>query len=112
MAEKAASVGLFAAGAIAPGGGGATAAKGAKKAEWTFGAFKSEAKWAGQLEKRGWSKDQITDALNKGARFPAENRVNKGNPATRYVHLETGQSVVIDNVTKEVIHVGGPGFEY
>ncbi len=80
--------------------------------KWTLGAFKSEAKWSRQLEKRGWTKDQITEATSKGERFPAENLVNKGNPATRYVHPETGQSVVVDDVTKEVIHVGGPGFKY
>jgi len=84
----------------------------AKKAEWTLGKFKSETKWASQLEKRGWSKDQITEAINKGESFPAENLVNQGNQATRYVHPQTGQSVVIDNVTNEVIHVGGPGFKY
>jgi hypothetical protein len=35
-----------------------------------------------------------------------------GNPATPYVHPKTGQSVVLDDVTGEVIHVGGPGFTY
>jgi hypothetical protein len=35
-----------------------------------------------------------------------------GNPAIRYVDPETGQSVVVDTVTDEVIHVGGPGFKY
>lgn len=89
-----------------------TVANGAKAGEWTFGAFKSEAKWTSQLEKRGWTKEQITEAISKGERFPAENLVNKGNSATRYVHPTTGQSVVIDDVTKEVIHVGGPGFKY
>ncbi len=32
--------------------------------------------------------------------------------ATRYINPTTGQSVVLDDVTKEVIHVGGPGFKY
>ena len=40
------------------------------------------------------------------------NLFNKGHQATRYVHPETGQSVVLDNVTREVTHVGGPGFKY
>lgn len=88
------------------------AGKTVKTVEWTLGPFKSKAKWAGQLKKRGWTTDQITEAINKGERFPAENLVNKGNPATRYVHPETGQSVVVDSVTKEVIHVGGSGFKY
>ena len=40
------------------------------------------------------------------------NLVNKGNSATRYVHPQTGRSVVQDNVTKEIIHFGGNGFKY
>ena len=43
-----------------------------------------------------------TDAVNKA----------NGNPATRYVNPDTGQSVVIDDVTGQLIHVGGPGFKY
>jgi hypothetical protein len=35
-----------------------------------------------------------------------------GNSATRYIHPVTGQSVVVDNVTGNVVHVGGPGFQY
>jgi hypothetical protein len=38
--------------------------------------------------------------------------VNKGNAATRYVHPETGRSVVVDDETREVIHVGGAAFKY
>ena len=90
----------------------AAALKGERVAEIRLGSFKSEAKWANQLEKRGWTKEKIADAVARGKRFPADNLVNKGNSATRYVHPETGQSVVIDDVTKEIIHVGGPGFKY
>lgn len=87
-----------------------TAAKGG--GSWIYGAFKSEAKWAGQLSKRGWTAEQITEAVTKGKSFDAVNMVNKANSATRHVHPTTGQSVVIDNVTKELLHVGGPGFKY
>ena len=79
---------------------------------WVYGAFKSEAKWAGQLSKRGWTVEQITEAVSKGKSFNAVNMVNKANSATRYVHPTTGQSVVIDKVTKELLHVGGKGFKY
>lgn len=79
---------------------------------WVYGAFKSEAKWAGQLSKRGWTTEQITEAVTKGKSFDAVNMVNKANSATRYVHPTTGQSVVIDKVTKELLHVGGKGFKY
>jgi len=55
---------------------------------------------------------QIDEAVEKGAEFPAENLINKGNTATRYVHPETEKSVVIDNITGEIIHVGGENFKY
>jgi hypothetical protein len=83
-----------------------------KGASWILGTFKTEAKWLAQLAKRGWSGEQISEAIAKGKAFPAINNVNKANSATRYVHPQTGQSVVVDNVTKEVLHVGGPGFNY
>jgi hypothetical protein len=43
---------------------------------------------------------------------PAVNNLTPLNGATRFVNPTTWQSVVIDNVTKEVIYVGGPGFKY
>jgi hypothetical protein len=49
--------------------------------------------------------------MSSGSQFRAVNKAT-GNPATRYVHPTTGQSVIVDNVTGEVIHVGGPGFRY
>jgi RHS repeat-associated protein len=96
---------------------GATGAVNVVKVEsqqirWIYGTFKSESKWASQLAQRGWTPAQITEAVEKGASFPATNLVNKANSATRYVSPTTGQSVVIDNVTKELLHVGGPGFLY
>ncbi|MEZ4287766.1 MAG: RHS repeat-associated core domain-containing protein [Polyangiales bacterium] len=77
-----------------------------------LGTFKSAAKWERQMAQRGWTREQIGEAVQKGERFAAENLVNKGNSATRYVHPETGRSVVIDNATGEVIHLGGNGFRY
>jgi hypothetical protein len=64
------------------------------------------------MRQRGWTLDQITEAVQNGQKIPAVNNVNPGNAATRHVHPTTGRSVVIDNVTKEVIHVGGDGFVY
>ena len=84
----------------------------AAKTAWTFSKFKSPLRWANQLAKRGWSAQQITEAIEGGEQFPAVNNVNAGNPATRYVHPTTGCSVVVDNVTGEVLHVGGSGFKY
>jgi hypothetical protein len=36
----------------------------------------------------------------------------KNGPATRYIYPATGKSVVVDNATGEVFHVGGEGFKY
>jgi hypothetical protein len=41
---------------------------------------------------------------------PCANRAKALNLATRCVHPVTGRSVVVDDVTNEVIHVGGDGF--
>lgn len=82
------------------------------KTEWKFGTFKGAQKWARQMAKRGWTEKQITEAIESGQRFPAPNNVNPANTATRYVHPATGRSVVVDDVTKEVLHIGGDGFKY
>ncbi len=79
--------------------------------QWTLGSGKTASKWASQMAKRGWTEKQISEALGtKG--IPTRNAVNPGNPATRHVHPETEQSVVIDNKTREVIHVGGKDYDY
>jgi len=68
-------------------------------------------KIAMQMGPRGWTEDGIAEAIKSGQRIPAINKAT-GNAAVRYVHPQTGQSVVVDTVTNEVIHVGGPGFKY
>ncbi len=85
---------------------------GLKKIEWVYGRFKSPTKWTNQFAKRGWTKRQIDEAISKGKQFKAKNNVNKANSATRYVHPKTGKSAVIDDVTNELLHIGGAGYEY
>lgn len=60
---------------------------------------------------RGWDNKAVQEAMRSGKQVRATNKAN-GNPATRYIHPTTGQSMVVDDVTGEVIHVGGPGFKY
>ena len=79
---------------------------------WTLGGGKSAQKWANRMQKRGWTNRQIDEAISSGRQYPAPNKLNPTNGATRYVHPQTGRSVVVDNVTGEVIHVGGDGFVY
>jgi hypothetical protein len=86
----------------APGGG----------SKWNYGSNKSAQKWQNQMSKRGWTEQQINEAIDKGQQFPAPNNINPANGATRYVNPTTGRSVVVDNVTRELIHVGGDGFNY
>lgn len=65
----------------------------------------------GQLGSRGWTTEAIDEAVQSGQQVRAINKATR-NPATRHIHPKTGQSVVIDDVTGQVIHVGGPGFKY
>ncbi|MGC2372541.1 MAG: RHS repeat-associated core domain-containing protein [Solirubrobacteraceae bacterium] len=69
------------------------------------------AKIAGQMEARGWTEESIQEAMKSDDQVQAVNKAT-GNPATRYINPTTGQSVVVDDLTKEVVHVGGPGFKY
>jgi hypothetical protein len=64
-----------------------------------------------QMTARGWTWAQIEEARTSGERHPAVNR-ETGAAASRYIHPETGRSVVIEDVSGDVIHVGGDGFIY
>ena len=79
---------------------------------WRLGGNHTAQQWQDKMRQRGWTADQITEAMQTGRQFPAVNKVSPANAATRYVHPATARSVVVDNVTGEVIHVGGDGFVY
>src|SRR4051812_22547871 len=73
---------------------------------WKLGSNHSAVQWQNKMRQRGWTPDQITEAIQTGTKIAAGNLVNPANTATRYVHPTTGRSVVVDDVTEEVIHVG------
>jgi len=79
---------------------------------YSFGAYKLGGKWLSQMSARGWTGQTIQEAITSGETYPATNLINPANTAIRYVHPITGQSLVIDDITKEIIHLGGPGFKY
>lgn len=79
---------------------------------WKFGDHKKLEKFQRQMKQRGWMESQIDEAMVRGEQFKAPNNVNPANGATRYVHPGTGRSVVVDDVTGELLHVGGDGFKY
>jgi Colicin E5 ribonuclease domain len=70
--------------------------------------FSNEDKLRAQMARRGWTEEQIMEAL----RTPGIATRGQRGAATRYVHPSTGRSVVVDDATGEVFHVGGDGFEY
>ena len=63
------------------------------------------------MRQRGWTWDQIEEAIRSGTSHPTRNH-ETGGAAKRYVHPVTGRSVVIDQETGNAIHVGGDGFIY
>ena len=66
---------------------------------------KSRSKLAGQMAKRGWTKELIKDTVdNYYTKRVSYNKAN-GNKATAF-YTEEGAYVVIDDITKEVIQVG------
>ncbi len=85
---------------------------GFKDPQWQFGGNHSNQKWQNQMTSRGWTSEQISEAIVNGQSFPANNFVHPGNQATRYINPNTGRSIVIDNITREVIHIGGDSFGY
>ena len=79
---------------------------------WSLGANHSATQWRNKMRQRGWTGDQIEEAIRHGQCLAAANNIHPNHGATRYVHPTTGRSVVLDDVTGEVIHVGGDGFVY
>ena len=69
------------------------------------------AKIARQMETRGWTEESIQEAMDSGEQVRAVNKATD-NPATRYINPTTGKSVVVDDVTGEVVHVGRQGMQY
>jgi hypothetical protein len=70
--------------------------------------FNNEGKIRRQMQRRGWTEEQLREAL-RGE--PVAARGRKG-PALRFIHPLTGKSVILDAATREIFHVGGEGFRY
>lgn len=79
---------------------------------WRLGSHKSDTGWANRMRDRGWTNDTITEAIAYGRRFPAPNKVRPQGTATRYVHPRTGKSVVVDDQTYDVLHIGNNNCKY
>jgi predicted RNA binding protein YcfA (HicA-like mRNA interferase family) len=61
-----------------------------------------------QMKKRGWTEADIERTLStKGI-----STIGKKGTATRYVDPKTGKSLVVDDTTGEIFHVGKVGYKY
>lgn len=70
--------------------------------------FSNTDKITRQMQKRGWTETEIREAMQtKG--IPT---IGKNGAATRFIHPKTGKSVVVDDKTGEIFHVGDIGFKY
>lgn len=70
--------------------------------------FNNEPKLRRQMRKRGWTEQQVREAL-AASPIPA---VGKRGPAFRYIHPVSGRTVMVDAATGEIFHVGGERFKY
>jgi len=61
------------------------------------------------MARRGWSKADILETVENGAAHSVTNKAT-GGPATEFVNPANGRFVVVDNATKQVLQVSGPGF--
>ena len=79
---------------------------------WRLGANHTDRQWQNKMLRRGWTAEQIQEAIDLGQRFAAANNAHPGNGAARCVHPTTGRSLVLDDTTDEVIPLGGDGYVY
>ncbi|MGH9407351.1 MAG: RHS repeat-associated core domain-containing protein, partial [Terriglobia bacterium] len=63
-----------------------------------------------QMATRGWTRQDILDVFEKGEQTQVVDRTAGGAPATQYLDPETGQFIVVNDKTGNVIQVSGPGF--
>ena len=60
------------------------------------------------MKARGWTDEMIVEALQTTG-IPTTGKLG---PALRYIHPVSGKSVVVDQASGEIFHVGGEGFLY
>ena len=71
--------------------------------------------WGKYVSQRGWKFDDIQQTLLKGKWQPwtkNKNWMNPGNSMSIITNPQTGKSLIIDNVTKEVIQLGKSGHKF
>ena len=66
------------------------------------------------MTKRGWTTDDIQKTLSEGqwTEHIGDNWLNPGNSMSIITNTDTGKSLIIDDVTKEIIQLGDIGFKF
>jgi RHS repeat-associated protein len=85
------------------------AARAARAAEVAVDVANLSNKIVRQMASRGWTAQEIVETVQGGKTSTVLNKAT-GGTATQYVNAATGKFVVVDNATKQVIQVSGPGF--
>lgn len=67
------------------------------------------AKIVKQMGTRGWTADEITQTVENGTAHAVTNKAT-GGAATEFINPANRKFVVVDNATRQVIQVSGPGF--
>lgn len=70
--------------------------------------------WGKYMAKRGWTFDEIQKTLLHGKWTPigGNNYLNPGNSMSMVTNLKSNKSLIIDNVTKEILHLGKSTYVY
>jgi hypothetical protein len=61
------------------------------------------------MARRGWTADEITQTVQSGTAHAVTNKAT-GGAATEFINPANGKFVVVDNATRQVLQVSGPGF--
>ena len=77
-----------------------------------LGKHKSLTKWKNRWKRGEWTAKDIRETYKSGKQFKADNMVNKSNTATRYHNQKLNKSIVVDDVTGEILQLGKEGFIY
>lgn len=75
--------------------------------DWSMGCLTPE-----YMKKRGWTEQEITEAITSGPQVPTMFFGDSEHDALRYMHPETGKSLAVDDVTRELIHLGLDDYIY
>jgi RHS repeat-associated protein len=67
------------------------------------------AKIVKDMARRGWTADEITQTVENGTAYAVKNKATGGG-ATEFINPANGKFVVVDNATRQVLQVSGPGF--